>query len=201
MESAKKNFISTMMYHIINNNDGWKSSLGYYIYYKEGLKNPSKKLLKKVSEQCVKEHISKINNGFEIDETNFVELEKNKDSRNHYNSNKDLKNLNSKGINSNSNSNSNKDLKNLNSKDINSNSNSNSNTNSNSNEDIDTSSYIKLSENYKFTGVNRYNDLVKPNNMSDKVYKEMIYMRSQFSKNKFSKFQYSFPENFMISQI
>ena len=53
-------------------------------------------------------------------------------------------------------------------------------------------STIRLPPDYKFTGVNPYDDLKQPSNMSDAVFKEMIYLRSQFSKSKFSKFQYSF---------
>ena len=66
-------------------------------------------------------------------------------------------------------------------------------------EDKCENSTIRLSSGYKFTGVNPYEDLKQPSNMSDAVFKEMIYLRSQFSKSKFSKFQYSFPEEFIIS--
>ena len=60
-------------------------------------------------------------------------------------------------------------------------------------------STIRLRPDYKFTGVNPYDDLKQPSNMSDAVFKEMIYLRSQFSKSKFSKFQYSFSKEFIIS--
>ena len=59
-------------------------------------------------------------------------------------------------------------------------------------------STIRLPPDYKFTGVNPYDDLKQSSNMSDAVFKEMIYLRSQFSKSKFSKFQYSFSKEFII---
>lgn len=65
--------------------------------------------------------------------------------------------------------------------------------------DDEDSKVIKLSPDYKFTGVNPYDDLKQPENMSDLVFKEMIYLRSQFSKTKFSKFQYSFSKDLFLS--
>ena len=161
MSSEKDNFISSMLYYIINNNE-WSKQLGYYAYYRDKLKPPSKKLLKSATEQQIKKTISKINKGYEIDEDIFYQKERSKKSENSKISKiSKISNISEE-------------------------------------EDIE---YAKLEINYKFTGKNPYKDLVKPENMSDKVYKDMIYMRSCFSKKDFSKFQYSIPENFVLSQI
>ena len=160
MNNTKKNFISSMIYHIIDNYN-WTTSLGYYIYYKTGLKNPSKKVLKYVNDTYMKSQISKINKGIDIDVTIFQ-------SKKSSASKKPIKDMSD-------------------------------NTNVIIQEKEGNS--IKLSKKYKFTGINPYNDMNLPDNISDEVYKNMIYMRSQFSKKEFSKFQYSFPKDFVISQI
>lgn len=160
MSSEKDNFISSMLYYIINNNE-WSKQLGYYAYYRDKLKPPSKKLLKSATEQQIKKTISKINNGCEIDEDIFYQKERSKKSENSKTISKTITNINEE-------------------------------------ENIE---YAKLESKYTFTGKNPYKDLVKPENMSDKVYKDMIYRRSCFSKKDFSKFQYSIPENFVLSQI
>jgi hypothetical protein len=160
MDETKQNFISSMIFHIVNINE-WTNPLGYYIYYKEHLKTPSKKLIKSVDDTCMRSLISNINNGDDIDDNMFVQKKRN---------------AGKKKIDS---------------------------TISNVNiiEPDDNRNYIRMDENYKFTGTNPYDDLKKKEHMSDKIYKEMIYMRSRFSKSGFSKFQYRLPENFVLSQI
>ena len=160
MNSEKNNFISSMIYYIISNNE-WSKQLGYYVYYRDKLKPPSKKLLKSVTEQQIKKTISKINKGNEINEDIFHQKVRNNNSKISKTISKTISNINEE-------------------------------------ENIE---YVKLESNYKFTGKNPYEDLVKPQNMSDKIYKDMIYMRSCFSKKDFSKFQYSITENFVLSQI
>lgn len=150
------NFTAILMNHIIENFK-WTKQLGHYVYYKENMKKPSKKYLKVVDEKCMSDLISKINNGFEIEDVFKSVNKKNKSS-------KKLKKRDEK-----------QDL-------------AASNVIEEKNED----SSIRLQPNYKFTGVNPYDDLKQLSNMSDAVFKEMIYLRSQFSKRKFSKFQYSF---------
>lgn len=160
MKENKQNFISSMIFHIVKKNE-WVKQLGYYIYYKENLNTPSKKLIKRVDDTCIKSLISNINRGAEIDDDIFVQKKRNVGKKH-----------NNIGI-----------------------------SNINMIEVEDTSDNIKLEESYKFTGMNPYDDLEKKGNMSDKIYKEMIYMRSQFSKSGFSKFQYRLPKNFVLSQI
>lgn len=160
MKENKQNFISSMIFHIVKKNE-WAKQLGYYIYYKENLNTPSKKLIKRVDDTCMKSLISNINRGAEIDDDIFVQKKRNVGKKH-----------NNIGI-----------------------------SNINMIEVEDTSDNIKLEESYKFTGMNPYDDLEKKGNMSDKIYKEMIYMRSQFSKSGFSKFQYRLPKNFVLSQI
>lgn len=161
MDANKQNFISSMIFHIVNKHE-WTKSLGYYIYYKEYLKTPSKKLMKSVDENYMKGLISNINNGDEINENIFAQKKR---SVGRKQNNAAISNANMIET------------------------------------DDDTGNYIRLGEDYKFTGINPYNDLKKHKNMSDKIYKDMIYMRSQFSKSGFSKFQYRLPENFVLSQI
>jgi hypothetical protein len=155
MDGSKRNFVATLICHIIQKND-WTKPLGHYIYYKGNMTKPSNKLLKYANYKCIQGLISNINKGHEIDDTSFHETKKVK---------KHIVQVPTTNV----------------------------------IEQEDAGSYIQLSSSYKFTGTNPYNDLIKPDNMSDEVYKDMIYMRSQFSKSKFSKFQYSFPENFVIS--
>ena len=157
------NFTAILMSHIIEKFE-WTKQLGHYVYYKENMKKPSKKHLKVVDEKCMYDLISRINNGFEIEDL-F------KDVKKKYKSPKKIKNNNKK-----------QEL-----------------VESNIIEEKNEGSTIRLQPDYKFTGVNPYDDLKQPSNMSDAVFKEMIYLRSQFSKSKFSKFQYSFPEEFVIS--
>lgn len=149
------NFTAILMNHIIENFK-WTKKLGHYVYYKENMKKPSKKYLKVVDEKCMSDLISKINNGFEIEDVFKSVNKKNKSS-------KKLKKRDEK-----------QDLAAY-----------------NVIEEKNEGSTIRLPPDYKFTGVNPYDDLKQPSNMSDAVFKEMIYLRSQFSKRKFSKFQYS----------
>lgn len=163
MDTSKMNFTAILMNHIIEKFE-WTKQLGHYVYYKENMKKPSKKLLKVVDEKCMCDLISKINNGFEIEDL-F------KDANKKHKSSKKIKNIEEK-------------------QDIGA---------SNIIEENTDGSTIRLHPDYKFTGVNPYNDLKQPSNMTDVVFKEMIYLRSQFSKSKFLKFQYSFSKEFIIS--
>ena len=157
------NFTAILMNHIIEKFE-WTKQLGHYVYYKENMKKPLKKHLKVVDEKCMYDLISKINNGFEIEDL-F------KDANKKYKSPKKIK-INDKK----------QEL-----------------VESNIIEEKNEDSTIRLKPDYKFTGVNPYDDLKQPSNMTDAVFKEMIYLRSQFSKSKFSKFQYSFSKEFIIS--
>ena len=147
----------------------WTKQLGHYVYYKENMKKPTKKYLKVVDDKCMFNLISKINNGLEIEDLFKDENKKYKSK-----SSKKIKNSDKKQV-----------LFASNIIDV--------------IEDKCENSTIRLSSDYKFTGVNIYEDLKQPSNMSDAVFKEMIYLRSQFSKSKFSKFQYSFSKEFIIS--
>ena len=163
MDTSKMNFTAILMTYIINKYE-WTEQLGHYVYYKEHMKKPKKKILKVIDEKCMCGLISKINNGFEIED--LV-----KDENKKYKSSKKIKNSDEK-------------------QDV---------VTYNVIEEKNESSTIRLRPDYKFTGVNPYDDLKQPSNMSDDVFKEMIYLRSQFSKSKFSKFQYSFSKEFIIS--
>lgn len=157
MDKSKMNFTAVLMNHIIKNYE-WTKKLGHYVYYKENMKKPPKKLLNVMDKKCMYHIISKINNGFEIEDVFKSVNKKNKSSKTK------TKNSDEK-------------------QDI---------ITSNVIEEKNEGSTIRLPPDYKFTGVNPYDDLKQPSNMSDAVFKEMIYLRSQFSKRKFSKFQYSF---------
>lgn len=61
--------------------------------------------------------------------------------------------------------------------------------------------YIKLPDDYKFTGVNPYQDLQKKKNIPDKVFKDMVYMRSKFSREKYKMFTYDFSNCTPLSDI
>ena len=169
MDESKMNFTAVLMNHIINNY-GWTTQLGHYVYYKEHMKKPKKKRLNIVDEKCMSNLISKINKGFEIDNM-FKSLNKNKRDEVYEKSSK---------TNKIDNKNQNIYISNI-------------------IEEENDGNIIKLSPDYKFTGVNPYDDLKQPENMPDSVFLEMIYLRSKFSKSKFSKFQYSFPEDFVLS--
>jgi hypothetical protein len=163
MDTSKMNFTAILMTYIINKYE-WTKQLGHYVYYKEHMKKPKKKSLKVIDEKCMCGLISKINNGFEIED--LV-----KDANKKYKSSKKIKNSDEK-----------QDF-----------------VAYNVIEEKNEGSTIRLRPDYKFTGVNPYDDLKQPSNMSDDVFKEMIYLRSQFSKSKFSKFQYRFSKEFIIS--
>lgn len=165
MDTSKMNFTAILMNHIIEKFE-WTKQLSHYVYYKENMKKPPKKHLKVIDEKCMCNLISKINNGFEIEDL-FKDANKKYKSK----SPKKMKNSDEKQ----------------------------DKVVSNIIEEINEDSSIRLQPNYKFTGVNPYDDLKQPSNMSDTVFKEMIYLRSQFSKSKFSKFQYSFSKEFIIS--
>ena len=169
MDESKMNFTAVLMNHIINNYE-WTKQLGHYVYYKEHMKKPPKKRLNIVDKKYMYDLISKINKDLEIDDV-FKSLNKNKCGKVYEKSSKTNK-INNKN-------------KNI--------------YVSNIIEEENDGNIIKLSPDYKFTGVNPYDDLKQPENMPDFVFKEMIYLRSQFSKSKFSKFQYSFSEDFILS--
>jgi hypothetical protein len=157
MDNFKMNLTAVLMNNMIKNY-GWTKQLGHYVYYKENMKKPPKKLLNVMDQKRMYQIISKINNGFEIENV-FKSVHVNNKS-----SKTKIKNSDGK-------------------QDI---------IASNVIEEKNEGSTIRLPSDYKFTGVNPYDDLKQPSNMSDAVFKEMIYLRSQFSKSKFSKFQYSF---------
>ena len=157
MDNFKMNLTAVLMNNMIKNY-GWTKQLGHYVYYKENMKKPPKKLLNVMDQKRMYQIISKINNGFEIENV-FKSVHVNNKS-----SKTKIKNRDGK-------------------QDI---------IASNVIEEKNEGSTIRLPSDYKFTGVNPYDDLKQPSNMSDAVFKEMIYLRSQFSKSKFSKFQYSF---------
>ena len=164
MDESKMNFTSVLTYHIINNY-GWTKELGHYVYYRENMKKPTKKILKIQNEKYIYDIISKIDRGFEID---------NIFNRNNKTNNKTNKTNNkNKTVNYDDTSNTSYII------------------------DEENSNVIKFSPDYKFTGINPYDDLNQPENMSDSVFKEMIYLRSRFSK--LSKFQYSFSEDLFLS--
>ena len=159
MDKSKMNFTAVLMNHIIKKYE-WTKQLGHYVYYKENMKKPPKKLLNVMDKKCMYHIISKINNGFEIEDV-FKSVHKKKNVRVYDKSSKTkIKNIDEK-----------QDL-----------------IASNVIEEKNEGSTIRLPPDYKFTGVNPYDDLKQPSNMSDAVFKEMIYLRSQFSKSKFSKF-------------
>lgn len=164
MDKSKMNFTAILMNHIIEKFE-WTKQLGHYVYYKENMKKPSKKYLKEVDEKCMSDLISKINNGFEIEDLFKDENKKYKSSKTKTKNSDEKQYI----------------------------------VTSNVIEEKNEGSTIRLPPDYKFTGVNPYDDLKQPSNMSDAVFKEMIYLRSQFSKSKFSKFQYSFSKEFIIS--
>ena len=170
MDDSKMNFTSVLTYHIINNY-GWTNELGHYVYYRENMKKPTQKILKIQNEKCIYDIISKIDRDFEID---------NIFNRNNKTNNKNNKKTNKKN------------------KTVNYDDTSNT-SNTSYIIDEENSNVIKFSPDYKFTGINLYDDLNQPENMSDSVFKEMIYLRSRFSKTKFSKFQYSFSEDLFLS--
>ena len=165
MDKSKMNFTAVLMNHIIKNYE-WTKKLGHYVYYKENMKKPPKKLLNIMDKKCMYHIISKINNGFEIEDVfkSVRVYDKSSKTKTKTKTNTKTKNSDEK-------------------QDI---------VTSNVIEETYENSTIRLPPDYKFTGVNPYDDLKQPSNMSDAVFKEMIYLRSQFSKRKFSKFQYSF---------
>lgn len=163
------NFTALLVTHIIDKYD-WAKQLGHYVYYRENMKKPPKKMLKVVDKNCMYNLISKINKGFEI-EDQFKKVNKKINVKVSDESSKKIKNNNEK-----------QDL-----------------IESNIIHEKSDDSTIRLPSDYKFTWINPYDDLKQPSNMSDVVFKEMIYLRSQFSKTKFSKFQYSFSKDFIIS--
>ena len=169
MNESKMNFTAILITHIIDKYD-WTKQLGHYVYYKENMKKPLKKTLKEVDKNSMCNLISKINKGFEI-EDQFKRVNKKINVKISDKSPKKIKN--------------NDKTQEL--------------IESNTIEEKNEGSTIRLPPDYKFTGVNPYDDLKQPSNMSDSVFKEMIYLRSQFSKTKFSKFQYSFSKEFIIS--
>jgi len=151
------NFTAVLMNHIIKNYE-WTKKLGHYVYYKENMKKPPKKLLNVMDKKCMCHIISRINNGFEIEDVFKSVRVYDKSSKTKTKTK--IKNSDGK-----------QDL-----------------VASNVIEEKNEGSTIRLPPDYKFTGVNPYDDLKQPSNMSDAVFKEMIYLRSQFSKSKFSKF-------------
>jgi len=61
--------------------------------------------------------------------------------------------------------------------------------------------YIKLPDDYKFTGVNPYQDLRKKDTIADNVFKDMVYMRSKFSRETHKMFTYDFSNCTPLSDI
>ena len=155
MDSFKTNLLSCMIYYILDKNS-WSKGLGHYIYYKENIKKPPKRFLKRLPKNKLTDTINQINHNLCIDDNLFTIINKPKKPKI---TNKPLK------------------------------------------FEEDTSQYIKLDKSYKFTGTNPYKDLIKPDNMPDSVYKEMIYIRSQFSKQAYNNIQYDFSECTPLSQI
>ena len=58
-----------------------------------------------------------------------------------------------------------------------------------------------MDKTYKFTGNNPYDDLIKTDKIPDDVYKEMIHIRSRFSKQAYKTMQYDFSYCTPLSQI